>query len=176
MAIYGEPKDGDFVRYIEQLNRQAGGTPGQVMPRKRSGILTKKPDNADNDFETNESVNTYGAPIDQPTATYSPDMSPGSTENTPQKPATLAARSGQRHLALALSIAAFIALWNGLIKLADLAESENYDIDNIIPIVFLMICAWMLFKGAQNIRRKQKQPLAKNAPLNIVKMGRNPKD
>lgn len=35
MAIDGEPKNGDFARYIEELSR-TGGAPGQVLPAQRA--------------------------------------------------------------------------------------------------------------------------------------------
>lgn len=170
MAIDGEPKDGDFVRYIEMLNRQAGNSPGQVLPRERRGAKLSKWS------PTTASTSTQPTDISPSARTY--DTSPGSTQDSDSNEAapTLAARSGQRHLSLALGIAGAIALWSALHKLLTAVNTDNVDMDNMVPVVFLLICAWMLFKGARGARRKQNKPLAKLPPLTTVHMGRKPRD
>lgn len=176
MAIYGEPKDGDFVRYIETLNRQAGVTPGQVLPRKRAGRTITKWKTATEQPTTDDSVYTYAPSAQLPPASYSEDNSPGATRNEEQQPPTLAARSGQRHLALALSIAGFVALWNAITQLFTAVNTGTLDFDSAVPIVFLVVCALMLFKGASSARKNQHKPLPKLPPLSVVHMGRSPKD
>lgn len=176
MAIYGEPKDGDFVRYIETLNRQAGGTPGQVMPSKRSGILEDEQKSTFGQKENGESIYTYKAPSDPAAPGYPSNISPGSTENDSQQPTSLATRTSHRRLALALAIGAAIALWNAIHRLITAINTDTLDLDTMVPIAFLIVCAWMLFKGSQGARRKQNQPLAKLSPLSMVKMGRAPKN
>jgi len=175
MAIYGEPKDGDFVRYIETLNRQAGGTPGQVTASERLGILTKKWKKTDEKDDLRDVVNTYGAPLEESSATYSTGIAPGSTDNDNKESATLASRGAQGNLALILTIAAAVALWNAVSRLITMVKSNYYDLDQGVPILFLTMCAWMLFKASQNARRKKAQPLAKLPPLGTLEMGRNPK-
>jgi|GEM_PF-2590408 len=174
MAIDGEPKNGDFVRYIERLNRQTEGAPGEVWTRTRRGISLNK----------RESVNTQS---DQIETNYSPrstepsassiarPSSPGSTDDS-QESTTLAARGGQRHLSLALTIAAVIALWNALDRLTTAINTDSVDMDSLVPVFFLLVCAWMLFIGARGARRKQNKPLAKLPPLSTVQMGRKPKN
>lgn len=185
MAIYGEPKNGDFVRYIEMLNRQSG-SPGQVLPRQRNA----KPNARQTETtpaEAPESIYSY-APRNKSTApAYSPDSdtsssaytrnaSPGSTRDSDddEPSTTLAARSGQRHLSLGLGIAGAIALWNAAHRLLTAINTRSLDLDSMVPVVFLLICAWMLFKGARGVRRKQNRPLAKLPPLTTVHMGRKP--
>ena len=151
MAIDGEPKNGDFVRYIERLDRRAANSPGQVLPRPRR--------------ETR--------PETQPRASA---QTGGSINNNEEQSTTRAKRGGQRHLAFALGIASAIALWNAVQRLFTAIEADALDIDNLIPIVFLLVCAWILFIGARGARRKQNKPLAKLPPLTTVQMGRKPKD
>jgi len=167
MAIDGEPKDGDFVRYIEMLNRQAGNSPGQVLPRERRGAKLSK--------WSPTTASTSTQPTDLSPSAHTYDTSPAVTQDDDPAP-TLAARSGQRHLSLALGIAGAIALWSALHKLLTAVNTGNVDMDNMVPVVFLLICAWMLFKGARGARRKQNKPLAKLPPLTTVHMGRKPRD
>ncbi|CAM4099857.1 hypothetical protein [Bordetella muralis] len=184
MAIYGEPKNGDFVRYIETLNRQTG-SPGQVLPRQRNAKPNARPAET-TQADTPESVYTYAPRNKSTTPSYSPDSdtsstaytrnaSPGATrDNDDESETTLAARSGQRHLSLGLGIAGAIALWNAVHRLITAINTRSLDLDSMVPIVFLSICAWMLFKGARGARRKQNKPLVKLPPLTTVHMGRKP--
>lgn len=184
MAIYGEPKNGDFVRYIETLNRQTG-SPGQVLPRQRNAKPNAR-QKAATQADTQESVYSYNSREQAKTPVYSPDPDTSSTSYTRHTPpgstresddeasTTLAARSGQRHLSLGLGIAGAVALWNAVHRLITAINTRSLDLDSMVPVVFLLICAWMLFKGARGARQKQNKPLAKLPPLTTVRMGRKP--
>lgn len=174
MAIDGEPKNGDFVRYIEALNRQTEGAPGEVWTRTRRSISLNKRDTVNTQPDQFETSNSYRSPADPSASSLSRQSSPGATDDG-QESTTLAARGGQRHLSLALTIAAVIALWNALDRLTTAINTDTVDMDSLVPVFFLLVCAWMLFIGARGARRKQNKPLAKLPPLSTVQMGRKPK-
>jgi len=161
MALDGEPKDGDFVRYIEMLNRQAGGSPGQVLPRQR-GVPRRGrrgaalPDNA------------AGAP-----APAAPGGPAAPADEPAAAPPTLAARTGQRRIALGLTIAGMFALWHAVSMLVAALDRDAVDLDDLIPVIFLAVCAFMLFKGGSRLRSAQKRtPLPKLPPLSTLPGGK----
>lgn len=175
MPFDGEPKDGDFVRYIEMLDRQAGGTPGAVPKRERGGTKLKLPLPG---WSTHETPQPAARPLPSPDARSGATVpSSGATRAEAGQPTdTLAARGGQRHLSLALSIAALVALWSAMQKLFFAIDTGTLDLDALVPVIFLLVCAGMLFKGAHSAGKKSRQPVSPLSPLNNVQMGRNPKD
>jgi len=153
MAIDGEPKDGDFVRYIETLSR-TGGSPGQVPPRQGRAPRRGRRD-----------TSQAGAPG---------AAAPGSATAEPAAaPPTLAARTGQRRIALGLTIAGLFALWHAVRMLATALDRDALDIDSLIPVAFLAVCAFMLFKGGSRLRSAQKSPpLPSLPPLSTLPGGK----
>ena len=159
MAIDGEPKDGDFVRYIDRLTRQASTAPGQVPPRQgRAGRRERQAD----------AIGPAGFP-----APADPAASPGATTQPPDaRPATLAARSGQRRIALGLTIAGLFALWHAVGRLFEALGHRPVEIDDLIPAVFLGVCAFMLLKGGSRLRASQRAPLPTLPPLATLPGGK----
>ncbi|MBO1111658.1 hypothetical protein [Bordetella petrii] len=157
MALDGEPKDGDFVRYIEMLNRQAGGSPGQVPPRQRGVPRGGRRGAA-------QPADAAGAPA---------PAAPGSPAEPAAAPPTLAARTGQRRIALGLTIAGMFALWHAVSMLVAALDRDTVDIDDLIPVIFLAVCAFMLFKGGSRLRSAQtRAPLPKLPPLSTLPGGK----
>lgn len=141
MAIDGEPEDGDFVRYVEHLNRQAG-SPGQVLAaqsgRKKRGRRARE-----------------AAP--EMLGHTSPSTAfPGDAANTTVPP-TLAARTAQRRIALGLTIAGAFAAWHAVRQLIYALEFDPMEFDDLLPAIFLGVCAFMLFKGASRLRATQRR-------------------
>src|SRR5690606_21361660 len=106
MAIDGEPEDGDYVRYIDTLNRQAGA-PGQVLqkPPRASGR------GGWSGWGRRGATSPHGTPSAPRPAAPLPGAAPGDPGSPPP---TLAARTGQRRVALALTIAGAFALWHAV--------------------------------------------------------------
>lgn len=150
MAIDGEPKDGNFVRYIETLTRAGGTEPGRVQdppPRLRR-------------------TRARAAAVTSPAPAASP--SAGHTTEPEPRPATLAARTSLRRIALGLTIAALIAAWNAVRLLARALHSQSLQLDELVPAVFLAVCAFMLFKGASRLRATHKTPMPTLPPLSTL--------
>lgn len=158
MALDGEPKDGDFVRYIEMLNRQAGGSPGQVPPRQR---------------RVSDRGRRGAAQPAEASDTFTPAPSSSMPAGSAEAPATLAARTGQRRIALGLTIAGMFALWHAIGRLVAALDRDTIDIDDLIPVVFLAVCAFMLFKGGSRLRAAQnRSPMPKLPPLSTLPGGK----
>lgn len=158
MAIDGEPENGDFVRYIETLNRQAG-SPGQVLaqPRRMTGRRR----------------GAFPSIEDAPGTLGADSLSPGDTSTPPAKAApTLAARTGQRRIALILTIAGAFALWHAVRLLLLALEYDPVEFGDFVPAGFLAICAFMLFKGGSRLRASQQRSgLPKLPPLSTLPVG-----
>jgi hypothetical protein len=172
MPFDGEPKDGDFVRYIETLNSQTGGTPGAVPKRERAGLsLTlRKPG-----WGRQDARDTQTRPAGAPTPSTANPSAGATRDAGDSPPQTLAARSGQRHLSLALGIAGVVALWSALQKLLFAVNTRTLDLDTMVPVAFLLVCAGMLFKGAYGMRQKAGKPARALPPLTTIPTGRQPK-
>ncbi|WP_255592857.1 hypothetical protein [Bordetella sp. BOR01] len=159
MAIDGEPKDGDFVRYIDMLNRQAGiATPGQVQ--RREGRASRRGATLPADI------------LPSPNPAPVPATSGGTASDAAPANATLAARTGQRRIALGLTIAGVFALWHAVGMLLTALDRDPIEVDDLIPVVFLAVCAFMLFKGGSRLRAAQRAPLAKLPPLSTLPGGK----
>jgi len=159
MAIDGEPKDGDFVRYIDRLTRQGSTAPGQVPLRQDRAARRGRTADA-------------ATPASLPTPA-DPAASPGAT--TPQadsRPATLAARTGQRRIALGLTIAGLFALWHAVGRLFAALGNRPIQVDDLIPAVFLGVCAFMLLKGGSRLRATQRAPMPALPPLSTLPGGK----
>lgn len=161
MAIDGEPEDGDYVRYIDSLNRQAG-SPGQVL---------QKPARASNrggwgGWGRRGATTSHGTPSAPAPAAALPGVAPG---DAGRPPPTLAARTGQRRVALALTIAGAFALWHAVRLLMLALEYDPMEFDDLVPAVFLGICAFMLLKGGSRLRSAQRRrPLPALPPLSTL--------
>ncbi|MCD0502342.1 hypothetical protein [Bordetella petrii] len=160
MAIDGEPKDGDFVRYIEMLNRQAGVTPGQVPPRAARAARSKR------QAELGPR-DPAAMPMPVPAST-SPDGPSADTGS----PATLAARSSRRRVALVLTIAGVVAAWHAAGIVFDVLDSPSFEFDELVPGIFLGVCAFMLLRGGSRMRGAQRAALPSLPPLSTLPAGR----
>lgn len=158
MAIDGEPKNGDFARYIEQLSR-AGGAPGQVLPAQRAPAAA-----AQSSVAGKLSELTWGK---RPERAAPAALPAGDAAQAAPAP-TLAASASARRMALFLTIGALIAGWNALSFFVAALTSGRLDIDTLMPALFLAIAAWMLFKGARNLRAGRRGPLPKLPPLSTL--------
>ncbi|AZW31555.1 hypothetical protein CS343_15435 [Bordetella bronchiseptica] len=163
MAIDGEPKNGDFARYIEELSR-TGGAPGQVLPAQRAPAAA-----AQSGVAGKLSELTWGKRSER----TAPAPLPASGAEQAAPAPTLAASASARRMALFLTIGALIAGWNALSFFMAALTSGRLDIDTMMPALFLAIAAWMLFKGARNLRAGRRGQLPKLPPLNTLPKGPN---
>jgi hypothetical protein len=153
MAIDGEPRNGDFARYIEQLSRTGGPEPGKVD--KRAGIFSARP--APPPASASEPLSS--APWGQSPA------SPGVPARDAQAELTLAQRDGKRRASVLLGVAG-IAVGIAAARVAFQALQRPYfDLDELMPAVFLGFLALMLFKAATGARKAKNVPARPLPPL-----------
>jgi len=173
MAIDAEPKNGDFARYIEELTSAGGVSPGRIASRR--------------DARRQTSAVTLPFPVAGPTSPSSGSLSEapwGNTaSSTPQSrsasPAplatapgrpdeaniTLARQAGRRKFGVVLTVAGILAGWSAANIAFRALHSPRFELDELMPAVFLGFFALMLFKAAKGARNPRKTPLNKLPPL-----------
>ncbi|MGY6270207.1 hypothetical protein ACXIUT_10990 [Achromobacter denitrificans] len=166
MAIDAEPKDGDFARYIENLTRAGGGTPGRVASRREAAWRASGPAPAP--------AASPAPPEPLSTAPWGKSAPPGSPVPTPGSPlpreedpaaASLARRARQRKIGIILTVAGALAGWAAARIVFEVLRRPQFDMDELMPAIFLAFFAVMLFKAAGNARNPGKAPPAKLPPL-----------
>lgn len=164
MAIDGKPKDGDFARYIENLTRTGGVTPGRV-PDKRSAAKASQAKTAAPVPVTSDSLS--GAPWGN-TASRSPSlpgMSPGATAPSDATDVTMAQRARQRKIGIVLTIGGILAGWSAVNIAFRALRNPHFDLDELMPAVFLAFFAFMLLKAASGARNPRNRTMGKLPPL-----------
>ncbi|WP_427183420.1 hypothetical protein ACL598_15405 [Bordetella bronchialis] len=184
MAIDGEPKDGDYVRYIEALINRGQAAPGQVMGRAR-GVPSASPPPSPG--EVVRDAAPAGAARDFPPGFGQPvPASPGiprpfswgrgagskassaPRDANPASDATLAGRAARRRGAFAVAIVAIAIAWQAMRMLYDALRQPDFDPHALIPVAFLLVFAGMLWRAARSGRAQGKQPPARLPPLTTV--------
>ncbi|WP_417218967.1 hypothetical protein [Achromobacter spanius] len=164
MAIDLEPKDGDFARYIENLSRAGGVTPGKVPEKGRASrqasvavpVPVPAPASGDS-LSTAPWGNT--APPSRSTG------SPGSTAPSDAAEISMAQRARQRKFGVILTVGGVLAGWAAANIAFRVLRTPHFELDELMPAVFLGFFAVMLLKAAGNARKARGTPLGKLPPL-----------
>ncbi|OZI19334.1 hypothetical protein CAL26_17010 [Bordetella genomosp. 9] len=189
MAIDGEPKDGDYVRYVEQLINRGQAAPGQVVAKARdalSGAATARgarsaPGMAPSPGEVvgktrptrQEAVKLdtqwgrepAAAPAGAPSAAVPPMPPAGAAQ---ARNATLATRASTRRGAFAVTIVALAIAWQAVRMLFEALRRPGFDPHELVPVAFLAIFAGLLWRAARSQRKRAGQPLASLPPLTTI--------
>ncbi|EHK63279.1 hypothetical protein [Achromobacter arsenitoxydans] len=157
MAIDGEPKNGDFARYIENLTRAGGAAPGRASD---TGSARREAPTAPGSLSDAPWGNTAPPPLQSRTA-------PGATAPAQADEGTvsLARHARQRKIGVVLTIAGMLAGWAAVNIGFRALHNPRFDMDEMIPAIFLAFFAFMLFKAASGARNPRKTPLEKLPPL-----------
>lgn len=171
MAIDMEPKNGDFARYIENLSRAGGATPGRVPSKAEARrqaaapVATPTPTPAPSPGSLNDLAwgKTAPPPLPSRRADSVPaTVAPGQTD---AEAVSLAKRARQRKQGIFLTIAGAVAGWAAVNIAFKALHAPRFDLDDFMPAVFLGFFALMLFKAASGARDPRKRPLEKLPPL-----------
>ncbi|CAB3628933.1 MAG: hypothetical protein E2602_10950 [Achromobacter sp.] len=164
MAIDMEPKDGDFARYIENLSRAGGVTPGRVPSKAEAKRQATAPAPVPVAVPSQDSLNdlTWGKTAPPPLQSRSADTIPDQSE---AEAVSLAKRARQRKQGIFLTIAGAVAGWAAVNIAFTALRAPRFDLDDFMPAVFLGFFALMLFKAAGGARNPRKRPLEKLPPL-----------
>ncbi|MFD4840634.1 hypothetical protein ACFWP0_24270 [Achromobacter sp. NPDC058515] len=166
MAIDLEPKNGDFARYIENLTRAGGATPGQVSGQREASRQASSSAPVPVPPATSETLST--APWGK---TAPPPMQPAPGVSAPapgQEDAgevSMARRARQRKIGVALTIGGILAGWAAARIAFEALRRPEFELDALMPAIFLAFFAFMLFKAASGARNPRKSRLEKLPPL-----------
>ncbi|HEY9270853.1 hypothetical protein [Achromobacter sp.] len=167
MAIDGEPRNGDFARYIENLTRAGGVTPGQV-PDKRSGSRpAASPVSPPPPAPATRSDNLSSAPWGN---SAPPSQQPWQAPTVPGQEDTAAAsmarHATQRKIGIILTVGGILAGWAAVRIIVGALRGPGFNLDEAMPAIFLAFFAIMLFKAgrsARNPRNKAALPPLKRS-------------
>lgn len=164
MAIDMEPKNGDFARYIENLSRAGGATPGRVPSKaERRQATAPTPAPAPSPGSLNDLAwGKTASPQSHRADSVPPTVAPGQTD---AEAVSLAKRARQRKQGIFLTIAGAVAGWAAVNVAFKALHAPRFDLDDFMPAVFLGFFALMLFKAASGARDPRKRPLEKLPPL-----------
>lgn len=175
MAIDAEPKNGDFARYIEELTSAGGTSPGRIASRRDARRQTA-PVAVPMPVAAPPSP-TPGSLSDSPwgnTASPSPSARSRSASEAPlatfpgqpdEANITLARQARSRKIGAVLTVAGIMAGWAAANIAFRAFHSPRFELDELMPAVFLAFFAFMLFKAASSARNPRKSPLNKLPPL-----------
>jgi len=172
MAIDMEPKNGDFARYVENLSRAGGASPGRVPDKAETRRQASAPvatPSAPPSGSAKDSLYdlTWGKSAPPPLQSRRAEPAPlvGVPGQEDAATVSMAKRARQRKLGIFLTIAGAIAGWAAVNIAFKALRSPHFDLDELMPAVFLAFFAFMLFKAASGARDPRKQPLGKLPPL-----------
>ncbi|MFY0479317.1 hypothetical protein [Achromobacter marplatensis] len=165
MAIDLEPKNGDFARYIENLTNAGGITPGRVPDKRETARQAAAPVPP----PASEPLSTapWGKPAPPPLQSRRDAASPGSTAPVQNDEGTvsMARLARQRKIGAILTIAGILAGWAAVTIGFRVLRSPQFDLDALVPAIFLGFFAFMLIKAAGAARKPGKALLGKLPPL-----------
>lgn len=166
MAIDSEPKNGDFARYIENLTRAGGVTPGRVPDKREASRWTPASAPAPAPPAANEPLSTApwgkAAPPPMQSMPGAPMPVPGQEESGA---VSMAQRARRRRIGIVLTIGGMLAGWAAVRIAFEALQRSEFELDALMPAVFLAFFAFMLFKAASGARNPRKSQLQKLPPL-----------
>ncbi|QVQ27520.1 hypothetical protein [Achromobacter deleyi] len=164
MAIDSEPKNGDFARYIENLTRAGGATPGQVSGQREASRRASAPVAAPVPTATSESLSTapWGKAAPPPMQSMPGVSVPGQED---AGAVSMARRARQRKIGIVLTIGGMLAGWAAVRIAFEAMRHSDYNLDTLMPAIFLALFAFMLFKAGSGARNPRKSRLETLPPL-----------
>lgn len=181
MGIHTGPKDGDYARYVEYLSSGTAGEPGKVYSNKRSSpagwsVESEAPPLPDGFVPQPVPIAGKHAPSSGEVRRGRANTGAGSTAASPRTASprtaspepTLAARSARRTLATVFRLIAFAVLIMGVRMIAQALGDDTSDGEAVIPGAFLVVFAFMLFKGARGLRREADRAGKTLPPLTTI--------
>jgi hypothetical protein len=186
MAIDGEPKDGDYVRYVEQLINRGQAAPGQVVAKGRDALSGATASN--DSWSVPGTAPAPGEVVGNPRpvrqdkpklnvpwgrdpapnapgdrATAAPPMGGGPAGNP-----TLATRASTRRGAFAVTIVALAIAWQAVRMLFEALHRPGFDPQDLVPVAFLIIFAGLLWRAARGQRKRADRPMTPLPPLTTI--------
>lgn len=167
MAIDGEPKNGDYARYVENLVNRGNPSPGQVLSKDTATPIPPSPGQVFNPGTVLKPAGTAPTAA-QPRAGGKADRTRPATSPVNTANSSLAAQAGKRKLSIGLMIVALAVAWIAARMALAVVNAPVFQAEDLVPAVFLLFFAGMLFRGARGLRADARKPQAKLPPLSTV--------
>jgi hypothetical protein len=166
MAIDGEPKDGDYARYIDTLVNRGAPPPGQVMNQGLPTRETPSPGQVlpEKSPRTGKTTNADSGKPAMPAKTKAAP-SAAAPANAAARSTTLAAQAGKRKLSTGVALVALVIGWHAVRMIVGALEQRPIQPDQVIPGAFLLLFALMLFRISRRVRADSRRPPGPLAPL-----------
>jgi hypothetical protein len=169
MTIDGEPRDGDYVRYIEQLTNRGQISPGQVVARSRETAAIPPAAPAPGEVVPVGSKAAGASGLPQNPAGTSTEARPAPNDGGAEAAgATLASQAARRRAAWAVTLVALALAWQALRMLSESLRAPDFDPHDLVPAAFLLIFAGMLWRAARSQGAKAQRPPARLPPLSTI--------
>lgn len=163
----GEPVDGDFARYVEQLTTAGGGEPGRVYRRPRAARIAIRSPATPPGHLPAASPATPATKSGRDVATFSPGPTPlAPVTLTRSKPSTRVAMNQAR----VLSVLALVACLSGIQSLVQAADVTNGTAERFVPgIIEIASATWLYWlagraRGARPITTPAPSPISQPVP------------
>jgi hypothetical protein len=169
MAIDGEPKNGDYARYIDNLVNRGTLPPGQVIPQGLPPLETPSPGQvlSEKSRNTARTASTGGG---KPAAAAKTAPTAGAgPANAAAGSNTLAAQAGKRKFSTGIALVAVVIGWHAIRMIAGAFEQRPLQPEHVIPGAFLLLFAVMLFRISRRVRADSRQPPGPLSPLPTLK-------
>lgn len=185
MPIDGEPKDGDYVRYVERLINRGQAAPGQVVAQTRGATAmpaTPAPGEVIPNTSTGVSKpgNIWKAVMGQAAttpsapATSAATNSGSATNNESTADATLATRAAGRRGSFAAALISIAVVWQAMRLLFEALRRPDFNMHELLPVFFLLVLAGVLWKAFRAQRARANQTPGRLPPLTTIsKRGAN---
>jgi hypothetical protein len=165
MAIDGEPKNGDYARYVERLINRGSPSPGQVLSKADTAPTAPSPGEVL--YQKNQKVQKAnpgrtmaGDGQAEPARAHPADLARPKAGND-----TLAAQAVKRKISIGMTVVALVIAWSAVRMLVTAMNKPHFEMETIIPVAFLLVFAAMLYRGARGLRADARRPPRSLAPL-----------
>jgi hypothetical protein len=171
MAIDGEPKDGDYVRYVEQLINRGNAAPGQVVAQRGiPAVPAPAPSPGEvisNASKSADKSGTLWKTLSERT-NATPSSAPPATGSEPTANATLASAASKRRGAFAVALVSIAIAWQAIRMLFEALRQPYFDAHELLPAAFLLVFAGILWKASRSQRTRARQIPGRLQPLSTI--------
>jgi hypothetical protein len=169
MSIDGEPANGDYVRYIDELINRGQPAPGQVIVQPRGIAATaSRPGPGEVVVTPPRGISMPQVPWKRGTVQAESKAAEPPVAGATGAQTTLAGRTTKRRGAVAVAIVALAILWQAVRMLITALNQPQIDWNDLVPVAFLFVFAAMLWQAGRGQRAAAKQPPGRLPPLTTI--------
>jgi len=168
MSLDAEPKNGDYVAYIEKLVNRGARSPGAIATRRSRWADAFRPAGSTQQPEAGVSWPERGgldagpgtapapAPAPLAEAARTGQAEPAADPVRDGAPRTLAQAASHRKQGLVMMAVAAVLAMVGFGRLQDFTAFEDFD--DLVAAAFLLVFAFIFLRGGLALRRRGQAP------------------